>query len=330
MYFNNNEYYDVFISYRHDSGFYMANLIYEKLFNNGYNVFLDKRLRSEKTGFEEQLRTAISKSSNFIMVLFPGDLDNSSVNCDDWLEKEARWALEAETPHIIPALCDGFSVKDEILPDNLKQIVEMHGIAISKNYSIDSDIDRLCESFLKNTNPVKQMINTTDFFNNNLEQKNGRPVKRVDLAFHGGGSWRSASRNKPILDRLVDMNVPVRILINTPEAAEIVARFMRDAEADMPSFERLRDSWKFYEERHPDLIEVRACSAPLLHVYHAIEFGSGANDFNKMYDRLHVKYYVYNNYNIDNTYEHELNKYSKYYQMYKSEFEFLWDSSEKI
>lgn len=34
---------DIFISYRRDDGWMMANLLYEKLCNNGYDVFLDTR-----------------------------------------------------------------------------------------------------------------------------------------------------------------------------------------------------------------------------------------------------------------------------------------------
>lgn len=33
--------YDAFISYRHDTGFYMAQVIFDKLVQNGYSVFMD-------------------------------------------------------------------------------------------------------------------------------------------------------------------------------------------------------------------------------------------------------------------------------------------------
>ena len=36
--------FDAFISYKHQSGFYMAQVIYDKLVQNGYTVFMDKRL----------------------------------------------------------------------------------------------------------------------------------------------------------------------------------------------------------------------------------------------------------------------------------------------
>lgn len=34
--------YDTFISYRHDTGFYMAQVIFDKLVQNGYSVFMCK------------------------------------------------------------------------------------------------------------------------------------------------------------------------------------------------------------------------------------------------------------------------------------------------
>lgn len=51
--------YDAFISYKHQSGFYMAQVIYDKLVQNGYAVFMDKRL--ERGEFENQIKAAIEK-----------------------------------------------------------------------------------------------------------------------------------------------------------------------------------------------------------------------------------------------------------------------------
>ena len=79
--------YDAFISYKHQSGFYMAQVIYDKLVQNGYSVFMDKHLKRGE--FEQQIKEAVEKTRNFILVLFPKDLDSSN-NENDWLRKEAE------------------------------------------------------------------------------------------------------------------------------------------------------------------------------------------------------------------------------------------------
>jgi hypothetical protein len=48
--------YDVFISYRHKSGYYMSHIIYTKLCASGYTVFMDKMMDSCK--YEEKIRSA--------------------------------------------------------------------------------------------------------------------------------------------------------------------------------------------------------------------------------------------------------------------------------
>ena len=40
--------YDIFISYSHDAGFYMAQTLYNFFTKNGYSVFMDKDLDSGK------------------------------------------------------------------------------------------------------------------------------------------------------------------------------------------------------------------------------------------------------------------------------------------
>ena len=80
--------YDAFISYRHDTGFYMAQVIYDKLVQNGYSVFMDKRLKRGE--FEPQIKTAVEKSRNFILVLFPGDLNNTNKE-NDWIRKDPSY-----------------------------------------------------------------------------------------------------------------------------------------------------------------------------------------------------------------------------------------------
>ena len=319
--------YDAFISYKHQSGFYMAQVIYDKLVQNGYSVFMDKHL--ERGEFEQQIQTAVEKSRNFILVLFPGDLDGTNSE-SDWLRKEAQWAAQTPNMHFIPVFCEGFETKDikVELPDCLKTALSFQNIVIHKDYALDADLDKLCDIAMKNANPVRPLINTAEFFNSNLNEKKHLSVKGIDVAFHAGAAWLRAGTQKDILDTILKRKIPMRVLVNTPEAAESIAKYMRDENALYFPFEQVIKLWKKYASEHEDLLQVRACPIPLLRVYHNVKFYDDPEK--NTYDRMHIKYYVYQNINLEKSFEHELSSFSKYYGIYQKEFEFLWDASTPI
>ena len=319
--------YDAFISYRHATGFYMAQVIYEKLVQNGYSVFMDKRL--ERGKYETQLRTAVRKSRNFILVLFPGDLD-ATTEQNDWLRKEANWASDTPNMNFIPVFCDGFSDKNlpKDLPAGLRKVLKEQGIKIHKDYSLDTDLARLCDKALANVNPVKPLVNTIDFFRTNLKEKKDQTVESIDMAFHAGAAWLRPGHQKDILDEILQRKIPTRILVNTPEAAESIAKHMRDEYALYFPFAQVVKLWGKYAEDYADFLEVRVCPVPLLRLYHHIRFQE--NPDNHVPNRIHVKYYAYQNTNLENSFEHELSAFSKYYTIYQQEFEFLWNAATSL
>lgn len=319
--------FDAFISYKHQSGFYMAQVIYDKLIQNGYSVFMDKRL--ERGEFEQQIKEAVEKSRNFILVLFPGDLDNSDSD-GDWLRKEAEWAVATPNMHFIPVFCEGFETKNILieLPECLKTALSFQNVVIHKDYSLDTDLDKLCDIALKNANPVRPLINTVEFFNSNLNEKNHLSIKGVDMAFHAGAAWLRAGTQKEILDTMIQRKIPIRILVNTPEAAESIAKYMRDEYALYFPFEQVIKLWGKYAADNAEYLQVRVCPIPLLRVYHNITFHDDSKK--NTYDRMHIKYYVYQNMNLENSFEHELSSFSKYYGIYQKEFAFLWNASTPI
>lgn len=313
--------YDAFISYRHDSGFFVAQVIFDKLILNGYSVFMDKRL--ERGEFEPQLRDAVEKSRNFILVLFPHDLDGCDRE-DDWLRKEADWACGVPNMNFIPVFCDNFTPTDELLkslPEGLRTVLGSQKVELHKSITLDSELDWLCDISLKNANPVKPMINTVEFFNSNLNQKHHLSVKSIDMAFHGGGAWLRQGRQMDLMKQILQRRIPTRILINTPKAAQSITKHMHDSGAMYFTFQQLTQHWKRLAEENSEFLQVRACPIPLLRAYHNVRFSQSKND------RMHVKYYAYQNLNLDNAYEHELSSFSKYYDVYQKEFEYLWNES---
>ena len=132
--------YDVFISYRRDGGFEMAQMIHDRLQKKGLRVFLDvESLRSGK--FNEQLYNVIQSCRVFVLIESPHALDRC-VNADDWVRMEIEHAFQNEKV-VIPVMLKGFSYPEN-LPESLRDLPLCNGIEPSKNY-FDASIDKLYE-----------------------------------------------------------------------------------------------------------------------------------------------------------------------------------------
>lgn len=319
--------FDVFISYKHETGFYMAQIVYKSLTANGYNVFMDKNMNSGE--YEEKIRSAISTCKNYVVILFPEDIVDCETE-DSWLSKEATWAIECGVPTMIPVMCDGFQwpKTDSELSVSMKTVMKNNGLVIHKDYSLDKDLDNLCDNFLKNVNPSKPRITATEFFRYNLYERTGFTVLGVDIAFHAGSPWLMPGEKNEMFINSMKNGIKWRVLINTVEAAESIGQHMRDETALYIPFVQVHAQWKKLAEIYPDTLEVRECKIPLIHVHHSVKFTNNNND--NPYGELHIKYYAYNNTRLDNAFEHQVSSFSKYYYIYNEEFEFLWEKSDKL
>ena len=246
-----------------------------------------------------------------------------------WLNIEANWARENKDITIIPVICDDFKwPNDEVLSEAMQIVKQNNGVLIHKDYSLDKDLDSLCDTFLKNVNPSKPKITTAEFFRYNLYERTGVTVEGVDLAFHSGSPWLMPGEQNELLVKSLNNKIHWRVLINTVDAAESIGQHMRDKTALYIPFAQVRAQWKKMSEMYPDVLEVRECDIPLIHIHHSVRF---TNNFtNNPYGELHIKYYAYNNTRLDNAFEHRVSSYSKFYSIYNEEFEFLWNRSKKV
>ena len=139
--------YDIFISYRREDGFSMADSIYQRLINAGYSVFLDlERLGPGK--FNVELLSGIEQCQDFILILSPKALDRC-VNDDDWVRREVEHAMKCQK-NIVPIILAGFEWPlQEDLSEPIKEIPYYHGISVSDVNVFNENIERLKKSFLK-------------------------------------------------------------------------------------------------------------------------------------------------------------------------------------
>ena len=138
-----NSIYDIFISYRRDGGDTLAQLIYDRLTDRGYSVFLDiESLRSGK--FNEKLFSVIDACQDVVVILPPDALERCN-NEGDWLFLELTHALQ-ERKNIVPVMMKGFEWPEEIT-EGLEELPNFNGIQDSKD-CFDAVIDKM---FIKGT-----------------------------------------------------------------------------------------------------------------------------------------------------------------------------------
>lgn len=320
-----NESYHVFISYRRELGFSTAMMIRDRLTQKGIHCFLDlEELRSGT--FDTKILTSIRNTRNFILVLPPNALDRCTAE-DDWLAREVLAAMEYGC-NIIPLLCNGYEWPDEWdprMPKPLCQLPRYNSVFLSPHY-LEATVDRLIEFMQelpmtvrqREDNPVFRSGDTAEFFGNILRQKG---LVGLDMAFHAGAAWHTNDDKLNVLSTIADQGIPIRVLVNTPEAAEVVARHMRRRRKRYTSFAEAIGDWQDFASDYPN-VQVRVCDIPLLHIYYSFHMEPSTQDL------LWVKYYTYGNYQIDKNYMQVFYSTSEHFPLYREEFEFLWNSAQ--
>jgi WD40 repeat protein len=125
--------YDAFISYRRETGSYIATAIREMLESRfKRHIFLDvSELQIGR--FDESLLSRIEQTPNFILILSRGSLDRC-VEKNDWLKREVMHAL-AHNRNIIPVMMEDFAWPDEnmlaLLPDAMRVLPSFQAIVYS-------------------------------------------------------------------------------------------------------------------------------------------------------------------------------------------------------
>jgi serine/threonine protein kinase len=137
--------YDVFISYRRQSGSSEARLIRAVLREHDIRVFLDV----EDLGaghFDQALLNRITETPNFIVVLSPNCLERCADE-RDWLRQEIVQAIKTNRK-IIPIYLPGFEFPyPQDMPEPLRTLISHQGIRYSHEY-FNAMIEKI-ERYLK-------------------------------------------------------------------------------------------------------------------------------------------------------------------------------------
>ena len=146
--------FDVFISYRRESGSPNARLLREALEKRGYRVFLDVEDLTQGH-FDEALLREIERIPNFLVVLSPGCLDRC-VHEGDWLRLEIAHAIRTERK-IVPVTLPGFVFPEvSALPEELRALPRHQAVEHTHRY-FEASMDQLSAYLGKPTGPIRSM-----------------------------------------------------------------------------------------------------------------------------------------------------------------------------
>ena len=148
--------YQVFLSYRHESGSEFGSFLSYLLTQLGYSVFFDAE--SLRAGpFEEKIDRAIDQCTFFLVLLAPGDLDRSIANPEkDWIVHEAQRAIERGKVIIPIRIKDGFSFPENC-PEKTINALSKYNICDLSGADAASLVETLLVKKFFEDNPSKEL-----------------------------------------------------------------------------------------------------------------------------------------------------------------------------
>lgn len=179
--------YDIFISYRRDSGAQYARILQLMLMQRGYKVFLDYDELTDGI-FSDHIKAAIKEAPVFMIVLSDGSMARC-VNENDWVRQEILLASQLGK-HIVPVNPDNkFDGFPEDIPENIKTAVAEHQHSeISFGQALGATIDLMIKNRLVDTLGVRTALGHKDEDYNSANEtlsridKRSRFVKRLTIA----------------------------------------------------------------------------------------------------------------------------------------------------
>ena len=140
---DNNQKYDIFISYRRVTGANDARLLEQALKARRFKVFFD--YNSIRDGhFDERIYTAIEEAPVFILVLSAGALD-TCVQEDDWVRIELEHALKHGKKIIPVKPSDQECSFPDNLPESLQRLKFEQFSEINKGALFEASIDKIIQ-----------------------------------------------------------------------------------------------------------------------------------------------------------------------------------------
>lgn len=316
---------DVFISYRRNCSFPIAQMLKIALKEKGINCFLD--IEGDHPGqFDDRLFKAISEAHNFILVLTKGSLDGCTKQ-DDWVRKEILAAV-TEKKNIIPVRDSDFKWPDHLndeLPNEIRNIKNLQHVLLSEEY-FSATIEKIVQymsgiNVLQNYKQIAKIpVDTAGFFEEGM--KNSNSDYCIDMAFHSGSEWHIRSNIVEILREIIEKKIKLRVIVNERETVEDLAVHMRQPLKKYYGYDKSLKNWIEISQNYSDIICVKVAEVPLMHRFYCIR--------DKEYGIVKVSFYTYGKYNSDKTFQYIFDSTDTEYEIYTDEFEYLWNKASHV
>lgn len=229
----------IFISYRRDGGEALAQLLYERLTEDGYKVFLD--VESLRSGmFNTAIFDKIDKCTDFLLILPPHGLDRCKAQ-NDWVRLEIEHAIK-EGKNIVPIRMRNFEFPDE-LPDSLSGLPFYEGIRADFEL-FDGVMKKLKEKLLKSKVEKSDQLLTIihDLYTN---------IKQLFRSFNNGKQShvdQTSSLLNDNMHKLYEYNI---VQCKNSDENRLI-------DTIISSYNGFVESWKYFDEinrSHPELAD---------------------------------------------------------------------------
>ncbi len=157
-----------------------------------------------------------------------------------------------------------------------------------------------------------------EFVDNGIEHD----AKSIDFAFHAGAEWLMIDTKLSVISKIIERNIPCRVLINDEESVQNVIPHMRTANKAYVGLTQNIKQWKEFQKQYPDFIQVKVSHIPLLHAFYHIKSEENS--------AVRLAYYSYDNATMQKNFAHIFEHESTYYNLYVNEFEYLWEQASDI
>ena len=137
----------VFISYRRQLSWQLAQLVRDNLVEHDFDTFVDiKNLDSGE--FDRKILGQIETREHFIVLLQPGSLDRIGEK-GDWLRREIAHALRRGR-NVVPVTADGFKFpRDLALPPDVERLPSFQAVTVERPEYFNAAMKLLRKRFLK-------------------------------------------------------------------------------------------------------------------------------------------------------------------------------------
>lgn len=328
---------DVFISYRRESGALRAESIYNKLSNDGFEVFLDRKALHTFSGdFSPEIIQSIESVHDFLLILSGNCLDSIRDYERSVFIQEILYAKKREIP-IIPIICDGFSYPAN-LHESISFLPQLESLTIRDMRYFESafyeDLYAKMSPYDKRDAALNRLIHQTVLETRSIIEKRFSLFERlsgdiVSVDICAASATVLLNTACECFQSIANHDGKIRIVINTPDSDAIVEAYKHKFRGATARHRRQNSRHSYdellgWKEEFPEQFDCRTADFPLTCAIFIVR------KKNPKESTIKVDYY-----DFDCTDAERRSLYIQYadrnnFDFYVHQFQWIWEHSSEI